>query len=143
MSKNILLPVDPQEPELVNKALNMAVTQAREQNATLHVLTVLPGFNNPMVASYFPEDAMKQALKTASEKLSSYLEENAPSDIQVQLHAQSGNPYKQILKLAEKLKAELIVIPSRKRNRVDQVLLGSVTAKVVERASCSVLVVRA
>ena len=63
MSKNILLPVDPQEPELVSKALSMAVTQAREQNATLHVLTVLPGFNNPMVASYFPEDAMKQALE--------------------------------------------------------------------------------
>ncbi|MEH6579883.1 MAG: universal stress protein [Amphritea sp.] len=142
MSKNILIPIDPQNPELINKALKLAISQAREKQAVLHVLTVLPGFNNPIVASYFPKDAMEQALSTTGEKLSSYLEDNVPTDVQTQLHVQTGNPYKQVLNLAEKLDVGMIVIPSRKRGRADQVLLGSVTAKVVEQASCSVLVVR-
>ena len=142
MTSDILIPIDAQEPELADKALKMAVTQARELQGILHVLTVVPGFNMPMVASYFPKDAMEQALKAVELKLKAYINDRVPTGVKTELHVKNGNPYKRIIKLADELKVGMIVIASRKHSRVDEALIGSVASKVVERASCSVLVIR-
>ncbi|MCW8884652.1 MAG: universal stress protein [Motiliproteus sp.] len=142
MAKTVLLPIDPQEQNLIDAAMKQAITQAQERQAELHILTVVPGYNNPMVASYFPQNAMEQALDAVDEKLTEYIEKQVPKDILTQLHVKSGNPAKEIIKMAKKLNAEMIVIPSNKHGRIDQALIGSVASKVVERASCSVLVVR-
>ncbi|MEH6470323.1 MAG: universal stress protein [Halopseudomonas sp.] len=142
MSSDVLIPIDAQEPELSNQALQMAVAQALYHQGDLHILTVVPGFNMPMVASYFPDDAMEHALNAVDSKLRGFIKDHVPDAIHTHLHVKSGNPYKQIIRLAKKLETAMIVIPSLKHGRVDKVLLGSVASKVVERANCSVLVVR-
>ncbi|MEH6627992.1 MAG: universal stress protein [Motiliproteus sp.] len=142
MPKSVLIPIDPQEQNLVDKAMKQAITQARDLGADLHILTVVPGYNMPMVASYFPPEAMKQALDAVDQTLTDYINKAVPQDLNSQLHVKSGNPYKEILKMAKELDVEMIVIPSRKHGRIDQALIGSVASKVVERAGCSVLVVR-
>lgn len=142
MSKDILIPIDAQKPELADKALKIAIAQARESGGELHVMTVVPGFNMPMVAAYFPADAMENALKAVEKKLHSYMDSHIPNDLPKCLHVKNGNPYKQIIKMAKQINASMIVIPSRKHSSVDEALIGSVAGKVVERASCSVLVIR-
>jgi nucleotide-binding universal stress UspA family protein len=142
MTKTVLLPIDPQEQNLVDAAMKQAILQAKERQAELHILTVVPGYNNPMVASYFPQNAMEKALDAVDEKLTNYIEQQVPAEITSKLHVKHGNPAKEILKLGKQLNADLIVIPSNKHGRIDQALIGSVASKVVERASCSVLVVR-
>jgi universal stress protein A len=53
-----------------------------------------------------------------------------------------GVPYKEIVRLAEDEDADLIVMSTHGRTGFEQVVLGSVAAKVVARAPCPVLSIR-
>ncbi len=58
----------------------------------------------------------------------------------VTVHVRSGNPGEEIVALANELGAELIVIPSHGKHRIQRILLGSVTERVLRLANCPVLV---
>jgi nucleotide-binding universal stress UspA family protein len=53
-----------------------------------------------------------------------------------------GEPAIAIIKLAEEVTAELIVVGSRGLNPFQQMLLGSVSHRIMKRANCSVLIVK-
>jgi nucleotide-binding universal stress UspA family protein len=52
-----------------------------------------------------------------------------------------GRPWREILRVAEERRADLVVMGVRGRNPVDIVLFGSTTQHVVRGARCPVLVV--
>ena len=56
-------------------------------------------------------------------------------------HDLAGEPAEELVRKAEELDADLLVVGRRDRNPL-RVLLGSVSSAVVRRASCDVLVVR-
>ena len=53
-----------------------------------------------------------------------------------------GDPAEEILRAAERHRADLIVMGSKGLTGLERYLLGSVSRKVARHASCSVLVVR-
>jgi len=55
---------------------------------------------------------------------------------------EAGVPYNKIVERAQSDGADLIVMSTHGRTGFQQVLLGSVTAKVVARAGCPVLSIR-
>jgi nucleotide-binding universal stress UspA family protein len=55
---------------------------------------------------------------------------------------QRGNPAEKIIKVASKQRADLIVMGAKGLTAIDRFLLGSVSTRVVQHSSCSVLVVR-
>jgi nucleotide-binding universal stress UspA family protein len=55
---------------------------------------------------------------------------------------QLGNPAEKIMKVASKNHADLIVMGAKGLAALDRFLLGSVSTRVVQHSSCSVLVVR-
>jgi len=55
---------------------------------------------------------------------------------------QLGNPAEKIMKVASKQHADLIVMGAKGLAAIDRLLLGSVSTRVVQHSSCSVLVVR-
>ena len=55
---------------------------------------------------------------------------------------QFGNPAEKIIKAASKQHADLIVMGAKGLAAIDRFLLGSVSTRVVQHSSCSVLVVR-
>jgi len=55
---------------------------------------------------------------------------------------QFGNPAEQIMKMASKHHADLIVMGAKGLAAIDRFLLGSVSTRVVQHANCAVLVVR-
>jgi nucleotide-binding universal stress UspA family protein len=59
-----------------------------------------------------------------------------------QVQVVDGDPAKEILRLAESLPAELLVIGTRGRGSISRVMLGSVAAHLVQNTSCSLLAVR-
>ncbi|MBZ0308164.1 MAG: universal stress protein [Anaerolineae bacterium] len=141
MFKKILMPIDLQETELAVKALKIATDEARKHHAEIYVMTVLPGFGMPLVASFFPDQAMKEAMKEVAKVIKRYIRDNLPDDIVTHPVITEGNPAEQILKQAKKIEADLIVIPSHTKG-LSQVFLGSCAAKVVEHAKCSVMVIK-
>jgi len=54
-----------------------------------------------------------------------------------------GDPSREIVRAAEASQADLIVMGTRGRTGFERLLLGSVARKVLQRAHCSVLVIRA
>ena len=54
----------------------------------------------------------------------------------------SGDPARELVQAAEQFKADLIVMGTRGNTGFERLLLGSVARKVVQRAHCSVLVLR-
>ena len=54
MYKTILLAIDMNEPSSWEKALPVALEQARSGGGKLHIMTVVPDFGMSIVGSFFP-----------------------------------------------------------------------------------------
>lgn len=141
MFKKILLPVDLEHSDAAARAVKLALEEAERSNAELFVMTVAPGFGMPLVASFFDEETVKKAMKVIAEHLKDYVKKHIPESFHPKLVVAEGNPPEQILKQAKKNGIDLIVIPSHD-SEMEQIFLGSVAAKVVRHARCSVLVVK-
>ena len=141
MFKKILMPIDLQETHLAAKAVKVAIEEARKHGAELNVMTVMPGFGMPLVASFFPDDAMRQAKKEIGAELKKYIAANFPKDIATRPVIGEGNPAEMILAEAKAIQADLIIIPSHAQS-LSQVFLGSCAARVVEHARSSVMVIK-
>lgn len=142
MFSKILIPVDLENEQFADKAMAAAIKQAADSDALLHVVTVIPGFGMSMVGAFFPEDAMEKAITAVTKKLKEYVSRKVPKSINVSAKVLQGKPHKEILKESKAVDADLIVIPSHNVTRVDKVLLGSTTSRVVERAKVSVMVIK-
>lgn len=141
MFKKILLPIDLQDTRLTAKAVKIAIDEARKHDAEINVLTVIPDFGMPLVASFFPDATMDKALKEVARELKKYIAANFPQDVKTKPHIGEGSPADQIIQLTKKLGADLIIIPSHTKS-IQQVFLGSCAARVVDRVHCSVMVIK-
>jgi universal stress protein F len=141
MYKNILLPVDMEHTAESAAAFRIAVEEAQRSNASLTVMTVAPGFGMPMVASYFEEGAVKEALKEVARHLKKYVDDNVPEGIETNAVVAEGNPAELILKQAQTENTDLIVMASH-NNQIENLLLGSCASKVVRHSHCTVTVVK-
>ncbi|RZR08352.1 universal stress protein [Vibrio vulnificus] len=142
MYKQILVPVDLNDKGFSDRAVELAVWHARQANAQLHLLNVLPGIHMSMVASYFPKDAAQKMKQDVVQQLKNFADQHIADEIVYKVHVAEGKPYATILEYAEKLGADLIIMPSHKRSKIDKVVLGSVASKVVENSPIKVLVVK-
>ena len=141
MYKNILFPIALEHTAEAEKALKLALEEARRSKAKLTVLTVAPGFGMPIVASYFDEHAVSAALKEIARHLKQYIDDNIPDDIDSQGVVVEGDPGELILKQAKQDGVDLIVIPAQ-HSKIENLFLGSVAAQVVRHATCTVTVVK-
>jgi len=141
MYKNILLPVDMEHTAESARALAIALDEARRSNAKLTVMTVAPGFGMPMVASYFDEGAVKEALKEVARHLKKYMDDNIPEGIETDAVVVEGHPANLILERAQEDGIDLIVMASH-NSEIENLILGSCAARVVNHAHCTVTVVK-
>ncbi len=141
MFKEILLPIDLGDEESSMQALSKAVGLGKSAGATLHVLTVVPGFGMSIISQYFPEDFEEKSLADATQRLRGFIADNVPSDVKTQAIVANGTVYEEILRVAAEIKCDLIVMASH-RPALKDYLLGPNAARVVRHASCSVMVVR-
>lgn len=142
MFKEILLPVDLQETALSERAISIAQDVAERYDSNITVMTVIPDFGLPLVANFFPDDAMKQATKEVCAELKRFVEQHfrQPDKIKTDVR-QGSSPHKAVIKFADKHDIDLIILPSRARD-ASKLFLGSSATHVVERAPCTVMVVR-
>ena len=141
MYKHILLPIDLQHESSWTNALPNALELCKTHGASLHVMTVVPGFGMSIVGQFFPEGYEEKVNAEVMEKLHAFVKDNVPDGIQVQHIVGEGNIYESILNVAEQVEADLIVMASH-RPELQDYLLGPNAARVVRHAKCSVLVVR-
>jgi len=142
MFQKILLPIDLEETELTARAITVAQDMAERYQGHITVVTVIPDFTIPLVASYFPADAIEKARRDVCAQLRKLVKANFRDPESVHCDVGEGSPHRFILDYAKQKETDLIIMPARRRD-ITKILLGSSTQNVVERAPCSVLVVRA
>ncbi|OMH25602.1 universal stress protein [Motiliproteus sp. MSK22-1] len=143
MFSRILVPIDLEEPAFSDGALRLAMKDVHDSAAELHLLTIVPGCNTPLVTSYFHQAAIKKATSNAIVELKRFADSRIPDSVPVSLSVQDGAPAEQILKKARDMEADLIIMAAHNRGGIDGDEMGSTSSKVVAKARCSVVVLRA
>lgn len=141
MFKEILLPIDLEETRLTARAIELAQDYVNRHGARVTALTVIPDFTMPVVASYFPKDTLRKAHDDVCVELDKFIKGYFDNADDVHCSVGEGSPHKVIVEYARRHGTELIIMPSSKRD-ISKMLLGSSTTYVVQRAPCSVMVVR-
>ncbi|MCT4703265.1 universal stress protein UspF [Enterobacteriaceae bacterium H20N1] len=144
MSKKILVPIDISEMELTQQVIPHVEAYAKQDDATIHFLAVIPDYT--YFASYglgyssiAPD--VKEREAAAMESLSDIIAKFSLPGDRIEKHMVSGTPKDHILRLADDINADVIILASH-RPSMSTYLLGSNAAAVVRHAKCSVLVVR-
>jgi nucleotide-binding universal stress UspA family protein len=141
MYQKILLPLDLEESSSWEQALPTALDLRAASDGELHVLSVVPVIALSVVASYFPADYEEAMAESARARLSKLVSASVPAEVSVTEHVAKGPVYDTILKTADKIDADLIVMASH-RPELKDYLIGPNAARVVRHSKRSVLVVR-
>lgn len=141
MYTSILVPIDLGDLALAGRTLSTASDMARRYGAEIHVLTVVPSFGFSIVGAGFPKDFEQNALESARMALKDFLDGTDTDDARIKGHVAHGTIYDEIMKAANSLKCDLIVMASH-RPELKDYLLGPNAARVVRHAKQSVFVVR-
>jgi len=141
MFSRILVPVDMSSPEPGAKSCVQARKMQDEWGAEVQLLSVVPGYSMPLVAGFFPEDAMEKMQATVLRDLKNVA--GKYFDKEPECVVTSGKRSQEILKHADDWKPDLIVFGCRPKDMVGgELMLGSVGLSVSERAKCNVLIAR-
>lgn len=138
--KTILVPVD--FSLTTDRVVAEASTLARALQARIIFVTAV---QPPNLAQYGNIVDAKEILRIAEETTSNYLQELkdavAAKGISVETIRLDGPPVQAIIKKAERLKPDLIVMGSHGHTALFDLLVGSTTHGVLKRAHCPVVVV--
>ena len=137
--KKILVPVDLGEDSSWKDALPTAIDQAQHAGGELHIVTVVP--EEPPQLAWLPEDYSEKMIAYANSQLEKLIETSIPEQTKAEKHVRQGSIYREIVKIAQDIDADLIVIASH-RPELKDFLLGPNAARVVRHAECPVLVIR-
>ena len=138
MYKNILVPIDLAHKETAGPMISDALALAGK-DAKLTLLYVMPDIPG-IVSAHLPAGSTDKAKASAEAELRE-LARNSGANDNIEALTSVGPPHHNILETAKQDDIDLIVIASHQPEFSDY-LLGSVAAKVVRHAPCSVHVIR-
>ena len=141
--QRILCPVDFSPSSLAGLSLGLAL---REGNAELLVLHVVEFYLPPALGeavAFDVTDLRRRHRLEGQAKLEKLVPEEARAHTRLEtVVLESGSPYQEILKTAEREGEDLIVIGVAGRSSADLMFFGSTANHVVRAAACPVLTVR-
>jgi nucleotide-binding universal stress UspA family protein len=131
--KAILHPTD--FSDLSQCALPYAIEFATRYKAHLTILNVL---ELPFGAISMANEAVSEAER----KLYDLIPEGTRSEIEVRPIVRRGKPFIEIIRVAQDLDIDLVVLATHGHSGLEQAVLGSTAEKVVRKAPCPVLTIR-
>ncbi|MDN3451059.1 universal stress protein [Planococcus sp. APC 3906] len=139
MYNRILLAVDGSDHSVraANEAVNLAAGSAESQ-VTIVFVADYDNAKNEVLHSGSSLELDLQRRKKLQPVEETMAAENIPYKVEI-LH---GTPGPAIVEYANKEKFDILVIGSRGLNSLQEMVLGSVSHKVVKRANCPVLIVK-
>ena len=134
IARKILFPTD--YSHLSDAALEHATTLARETGATLMIAHV----EEPPIA-YGGGEMYYGIPDPDREEVERMLAAVKPTDpaVPVRYHLLSGDPAKEIVRLADEENVDMIVMGTHGRTGIGRMLMGSVAESVVRHAKCPVM----
>jgi nucleotide-binding universal stress UspA family protein len=133
--KKILVPIDGSAHS--TRALEEAIKIAKTTNGTITLLTVQPSRTNILSVQKQPSNEPTKSIILAEGQKIVQAEGVFAEAVLLE-----GNVVDRIVNTAKEGNFDVIVIGARGLNRFEEVLLGSVSHGVVEKAPCPVIVTR-
>jgi len=134
---NVVVPIDFSDESIaaVETALELVASPVRVH--VIHVLPLLVASDPGIIWEAIDDESRRQhALAALRERLGAEAYQGVDIAIAV------GDPGEEIVRFAESVNAELIVLPSHGRTGLKRLLIGSVAERVVRLAHCPVLVLK-
>lgn len=132
---HVLCPVD--FSEFSRRALDHAIAMAKWYEARLTMLHVFVNMGAVDLPPIVLEDAERERLLAEMRRFAC-----PPPDLSIDLLIREApDMHREILHQADALHSDLLVIGSHGRSGFERLLLGSVTEKVIRKATCPVMVV--
>ncbi|MFQ5597689.1 MAG: universal stress protein [Nitrospiria bacterium] len=138
--KKILIPTD--FSDLSKEAIDIALPLAKQFGASvvfLHVLERMEGREDEEARFNEGDGYLWDRSRALLDDLVGQTEQKGMS---ASAEIGKGTPYVEILRTAEKIGADLIMMGTHGRKGLDRVLLGSQAEKVVRMASCPVTTIK-
>lgn len=140
MFKKILVPIDVEYPRTSKAVYDNAADIAKLSGAEIRLVSVMPGFSMPIVASFVTEEMKNEAQKEFKKALKTFTDENCGKNVTARVLV--GKHHDVILKMSEKWGADLIVVYHNHRRKVNEAFSQACAQKIVKNAECSVLRLR-
>jgi len=143
MTNSVLCAVDVSNDDDDINVIQKAAQLAALNGAKLDVIAVVPDFGMSQVGTFFGKDHHDKMVDEAKDHLNALVIKalDAAQNEKVRHVIATGRAYEEILDLAKRTKASLIVVGAHKADLTDY-LLGTNASRIVRHAKCSVYVVR-
>lgn len=139
--KRILVPTDGSDYSV--RAAEYAVSVAKLLGAEIVVVYIIDTVVLDQIVRVTEREDTERELKNDGERYLRYVVGVAGREgVKASSLIAKGRPYEQIVHLAKGLKMDLIIMGTYGRRGAERILIGSVAERVIEYASCPVLVVR-
>ncbi|MFQ6759171.1 MAG: universal stress protein [Deltaproteobacteria bacterium] len=120
-------------------ALSLASQFAREDKSWIKVLAVVPPYQGDL--ELIGVSDIKEAIAGPGQEMLAEARNLADREgISILTNLEQGEPYEQIVQVAEEENCDLIIMGRRGKNKMERELMGSVTARVIGHTSKDVLV---
>jgi len=139
--KKILIPTDGSDCSL--RAVELGIRFAKVFGAEILAIYVIDTVILDVIAKVAEEEVVERELKEKGERYLKHITKLAGKEgLKAEAILAKGEPHDQIVHYAKSLGADLIVMGTYGRRGAERILIGSVAERVIEYASCPVLVVR-
>jgi nucleotide-binding universal stress UspA family protein len=138
--KSILVPFD--ASVYSQKALNNALNLAKINDAEITALYVIPRYEEML--GFFRTESIKKSLQREAQGILDTAKRIASGNggISLKTEIREGRANEEIIKIANDMKNDLIVMGSYGYRGVDKAIIGSTAERVIMNASCPVLIAR-
>lgn len=140
MFNKILVPIDVEYPRTSKAVYDNAADIAKLSGADIRLVSVMPGFGMPIVASFVTDEMKKEAQKEFARALKGFTDTNCGENVSAKVLA--GKNHEVILEMAEKWGADLIVVYHNHRRKLNEAFSQNCAQKIIKNAKCSVLRLR-
>ena len=138
--KKVLIPTD--FSELSNQAIDTALLMVKQLGAEVAFLHVIERLDHPDDMTALFDEGYAYILDRARSLLNDLVSQSEREDIQASAEIANGIPHVEILRMAEALEVDLIMMGTHGRKGLDHLLLGSQAERIVRMASCPVTTIK-
>jgi nucleotide-binding universal stress UspA family protein len=135
-------------------AFRYAVSSAQQHGAKIHILHVLEEIKTNLLWAYFEMDKLQEIREKGKEEIKDRIQKRleifcqrelmdspACRDLVASTEVVEGDPAAEILRKADELEADLVVMGTHGKGLLEHTFLGSVAEKILHRIKIPVLTI--
>lgn len=138
--KKVLIPTD--FSELSNEAIDTALPMVKQLGAEISFLHIIERLDHPDEMTALFDEGYAYLMDRAHALLNDLVIRAKQENITAESEIANGTPYLEILRMAEKIGADLIIMGTHGRKGLDHMLMGSQAERVVRMAACPVTTIK-